>query len=132
MQESKRKEAILQDAIDTFGTVNQLEMAIEECAELIQALNKIKRTFHYLQLKGIKEQTVKFDSVKDALIYAGVCSEIADVKIMIKQLELIFNTDHISISEARKMDRLEGRIKKFKDERNIARLSLRNTLTPKN
>ncbi len=31
------------DAIMTFGTTSQIDMAIEECAELINALQKRKR-----------------------------------------------------------------------------------------
>jgi NTP pyrophosphatase (non-canonical NTP hydrolase) len=106
-------EQILKDAVDNFGVPSQLDMAIEECAELIQAINKIKRTFSVSELLEIKNGK-EFKSVKGALAYGNMCSEIADVKIMMKQLEYIFSADHISVSEERKLTRLQGRIEKFK------------------
>jgi hypothetical protein len=43
-----------------------------------------------------------------------VCSEIADVKIMLYQLEKIFDKNNIDISEERKLIRLEERLLKYK------------------
>ena len=113
------KEQILLDAIEEFGAGNQIEMAIEECAELIQALNKIKRTFNpqYLHLLKANGGHRPFENTKEALIFCNVCSEIADVKIMIQQLEKIFSKEHIDISEERKLIRLEGRIDKWRKEK---------------
>lgn len=110
------QEQILKDAIDNFGIASQLDMAVEECAELIQAINKIKRTFKQSDLLAIKNGEQDLGSVKRALAYAGICSEIADVKIMMKQLEHIFSPDHIAISEDRKLARLKNRIEDFKNK----------------
>ena len=112
---AERAEQITKDAVDTFGITNQLDMVVEECGELIQAINKTKRTFKSTQLKDIKNGK-PFDSVKTALAYGDICSEIADVKIMIKQLEHIFSPEHISVSEERKLDRLAKRIEDFKNK----------------
>jgi len=53
-------------AIKVYGEVNQENMAIEECAELIQAINKKHR--------GMKH---------------NIPEEIADVEIMLEQLKII-------------------------------------------
>jgi NTP pyrophosphatase (non-canonical NTP hydrolase) len=107
------QEIILKDAVENFGVLSQLDMAIEECAELIQAINKIKRTFSVSELLEIKNGK-EFKSVKDAITYGNACSEIADVKIMMKQLEYIFSSAHVSVSEERKLTRLKYRIEEFK------------------
>ncbi|MBK7362878.1 MAG: hypothetical protein IPJ01_11320 [Micavibrio sp.] len=106
------KDKICKDAVDTFGVNNQFDMVFEEFGELIQALNKIKRTFDINKLSEIKEGKVKFNNVKEALVYGGMCSEIADAKIMIRQLEYIFSNDHINLSEERKLIKLQDRIDK--------------------
>lgn len=43
LTEKERKEA-LREIAEHYGTGNQLEMLIEECAELIQAVQKMKRS----------------------------------------------------------------------------------------
>ncbi len=108
------KEKITKDAIDTFGIENQFDMVFEEFGELIQALNKIQRIFTVEQLVEIKSGNFKFDNYKVALTYCDMCSEIADAKIMIRQLEHIFSNDHINISEERKLIRLADTIQKEK------------------
>lgn len=100
---------ILESAIQKFGTTNQLDMAIEECAELIQSINKIKRAgivqYH------ITKPNPSMD-IKTSLTYNNLCSEVADVKIMIAQLEIMLNKTTIQISVDRKIDRLEQRLNK--------------------
>ena len=112
----ENRDQILFDAIKNFGTDNQMSMVIEECSELIQAICKIRRTFSPEQVSQIRKGTFKFESVSDALVYCNVCSEIADVKIMLGQLEKIFSPDHIYISEERKLIRLEAKIEKYKKD----------------
>lgn len=111
------KDKITKDAIDAFGVENQFKMVNEEFAEVIQALNKIQRTFTVEQLVKIKSGNFKFDNTKVALTYCDMCSEIADAKIMIRQLEHIFSNEHINISEERKLIRLADRIEKFKNNK---------------
>ena len=91
--------------------VHQLGIAFEELGELAQAINKIQRTFTLQQIIDIKNGG-KFDSVDDALVYCDLCSEVADVKIIIKQLEHIFSPEHVACSEERKLARLRGTIEK--------------------
>lgn len=63
--------------IDTYGDNAQSRLAMEECAELIQAINKMSRLN-----KGYKD----YKSAKDNLT-----EEIADVLIMIEQLKIMYN-----------------------------------------
>lgn len=79
---------IYRDAIEHFGKHNQIKQAIEEMAELIQALLKLYR---HPENSNVEE-------------------EIADVKIMIRQLELLFDKDIIDSWEQVKLKRLENLI----------------------
>lgn len=86
---------ILNSAIEIYGVDSQIEMAIEEFLELALSLQKLKR-------KG---------NFKDKMI--SVCDEMADAKIMMLQLDKVFNTYEETISERinYKIDRLQERIK---------------------
>lgn len=78
------KRNVLQAAINKFGKDQQLNMMIEECAELIQAINKYKR---YGKIENVLE-------------------EIADVQIMIEQMQMIFFPSTTEKYEREKIDRL--------------------------
>jgi NTP pyrophosphatase (non-canonical NTP hydrolase) len=82
-------------AIVKFGITHQMDMVTEECAELIQAINKYKRkTTH---------ETI-----------TGLYGEIADVEIMCAQLRLILdNNTAINRIKDQKLVRLQKHIKKF-------------------
>ena len=80
---------IYQKAINTFGEKAQIEHAIEELSELNVAL------CHYLA--GRKN---------------NVEEEIADVEIMMEQLERIFSKDEIVDIKAQKIERLIEHINK--------------------
>lgn len=86
------KKDLYKAAIEKWGVGLQVEMAIEECSELIQAIQKVKRN-----------DTIVANS--------HVCEEIADVEIMIEQLRGIFESDIIDQYKAEKLERLEIRIK---------------------
>jgi len=85
---------VLNRAIEKFGFEKQVEMIIEECAELIVALQKLKRDRGEDYLK-------KLFNVQD---------EIADVKIMIRQAEILFEDPIINKRVEFKINRLEKRI----------------------
>ena len=59
----------------------------------------------------------KFNSIGEAIIYNNLCSEVADVKIMIDQLEYIFSLEHINLSKQRRLERLENTVNKEKAKR---------------
>ena len=85
----------MQTALDKWGTDAQTDQTIEECAELIVALNKhVKRT--------PQEGTLK-----------NIIDEIADVEMMLAQMRLVFGISdeviHERISE--KFKKLEKYLK---------------------
>ena len=86
-------DSILENAIERWGIDAQCEMIIEECLELALALQKMKR------LRGDKDKK-----------YANTIDEIADVKIMIRQAERIFDSKLINQRVDFKMNRLKERL----------------------
>jgi len=94
---------ILQEAINKFGVKNQLDMAIEECAELIQAINKVRRAG---LVSDVITKPIMSVSIGDTIAYSNLCAEVADVKIMIAQLELMLDKDTIQKAYDTKIKRL--------------------------
>lgn len=82
---------IARKVISLYGKEAQIWMAIEEMAELNNALAKHRR-----------------NRVTDI----DVCEEIADVYIMMVQLSYIFGIDNVSNQVESKIKRLEERMKK--------------------
>lgn len=101
-------EEILKLATDVYGCLNQSDMMIEEAAELIQAINKMKR------LGGLNKfdfrKPNEHDSEKYCLAYHGLCGEIADVKILVRQMESMVDQETVDLIEQRKIDRLHERL----------------------
>jgi len=85
-------EDIYKEAIEKYGNLSQMDMVVEECSELIQAVQKFKR--------GEDNRS-------------NVLEEIADVEIMCAQARLIFDfTGHeVDNVKAYKLERLKQRIK---------------------
>ena len=81
---------IQEQALKRFGPDQQIDMAIEECAELIVALKHHKRG----------RATVK-----------DVAGEIADVWIMVEQLRKHFGTCLVDAAKAAKLTRLAETIR---------------------
>lgn len=88
----ERKE-ILERAIGTYGYHAQVNMCLEEMAELAKALLKMRRTGGDVQ--------EKLDNIRE---------EIADVQIMIDQMKLIYGEEPVGKSERLKLSRLEERL----------------------
>jgi NTP pyrophosphatase (non-canonical NTP hydrolase) len=99
--------SVLEQAIQKYGIGQQLDMAVEECAELIQAINKVKRAG--IVAYHITKPNQGMD-MKTVLKYTNLCGEVADVKIMIAQLELMLDAEYIKISVDRKIERLKKRL----------------------
>ena len=76
-------------ALKHFGAQSQKELLIEECAELIQALQHEKR---------------------GRINPEDICEEIADVQIMLNQISLLYPQRLIHNATERKMSRLKKRI----------------------
>lgn len=92
---AEREGKILEDAINTWGAKAQIVKAMEEMAELIQALSR-RLLCMYLNAPG---GNAALENVRE---------EMADVSIMLAQLELIFGDT--TEEEIRKLLRLEARI----------------------
>ena len=88
---------ICQQAVDTYGKDSQFEMVVEECAELIQAVQKVKRS------RGGLETLLEID---------GLIDEIADVEIMLHQLRYLIGDTRIDKQKAVKLERLQARLNK--------------------
>lgn len=82
---------IYKRAIETYGKDAQLKMAIEEMAELTQAICKSFRCNDNIE---------------------NIIEEIADVEIMLTQLKLIYklNKNEVLVKKVEKLRRLEERL----------------------
>lgn len=83
---------MLQRALDTYGSLPQIVMVFEEMSELQKELCK------YLRGRGSFEH---------------IAEEIADVEIMLEQMEMLFCcTDAVRNERRRKVKRLKDRLDK--------------------
>ena len=85
---------ICRQALELYGSRSQIDMCIEECAELINALEKYRRG------RNTK---------------ADVITEIADVQIMCEQMQELFGDMDVSAERHRKLNRLVERMDKHED-----------------
>ena len=85
---------ICAEAVDVYGTEAQIWMAIEEMAELSNAIAKHRR---------------------DRVTREDVCEEIADVAIMMIQLAAIFGPDDVNDYLEQKIDRLDKKLSKHRN-----------------
>lgn len=92
---AEREGRILQNAIDTWGPRTQTVKAMEEMAKLIQALSR-RLLCMYLNAPG---GNAALENVR---------KEMADVSIMLSQLELIYGDT--TEEEIKKLEALEKRI----------------------
>lgn len=83
--------SIFKQAVDRWGRTAQIDMMIEECAELTKALCKLKRNH---------------DPADTAALINDICEETADVQIMTMQMSLIFGSDEVSAWYSIKLERL--------------------------
>lgn len=72
-----------------YGYSSQANMLMEECAELIQAINKHKRDFRYMSNETNQKRV------------DHIAEEIADVEIMIQQVEHLLGIDKKKVEEAK-------------------------------
>ncbi len=93
---------ILENAVEKYGD-DQLVVAMEELAELIQALSKV-----YRYKDGV------YDSKEIYAIFKNAAEEIADVEIMLEQLKIYFENnqtlfyfnDTVGLFKEQKIERL--------------------------
>jgi NTP pyrophosphatase (non-canonical NTP hydrolase) len=100
-----KTQELIQKALIKYGVLNQLDMVIEESAELIQAINKAKRA-------GIVNEIGIFQPSKECTMdqikaYHDLCSEVADMMIVLLYMEELLNKEFLAITYTRKLNRLE-------------------------
>ena len=90
---------IYRKAIETYGVDNQLFQLCEEMAELMKAVNKWRRNKHLAE--------------KYPAYIEDVTEEIADVEIMLDQLQIMLEIPHNDVYDIRckKLERLADRLK---------------------
>ena len=93
------EENIFRLAVEKWGEEAQYNQMVEECAELIVAINKYKRF-----LDGERKQT-------EEEVMFNLLEEIADVKICIQQLEYIIGKDKIDEVYKLKMQKFLHQVK---------------------
>lgn len=87
-------EDLFKKTILKWGRESQIDMTIEECAELILALHKLtKRKYHPALVAGR---------------IANVCEELADVQIMINKMKALFGHEDVDAMYNIKMERLQN------------------------
>lgn len=102
------KNQTIAQAVETFGSDHQLDLAIEEMSELTKALLKHRRAM---------KQPEAWDHERTK---SNIVEEIADVEIMIEQLKLIFNCfSSVNKQKEFKLNRLAERIEQIKEINNI-------------
>lgn len=100
------KEELYKKALREWGNDSQINLAVEECAELIKVLMKHGRDLNGSTLDEILE-------------------ELADVEIMVEQMKLIFDyKEHSALKmsvfefiKKRKLERLEKRLNESNNEK---------------
>lgn len=94
-------EELYRACIDKWGKGSQIEMCVEECAELIVSIKKLFRK------KG--NETLALQDAK----FINFVSELADVAIMIEQMQIVFHCEErFEQAYKTKIDRLRKRIEK--------------------
>lgn len=88
----RMSDEFIQDIFNTYGVSLQIDKAVEECAELIHALSKFKH--------GCGK-------------YSDVIDELADMKIMLKQMTLLFGKEEIDKRMDYKVARLKKRLSEY-------------------
>lgn len=91
---TEERRALLDRAITAYGAPAQMDMAVEEMAELTKAICKVKRVSCTAEAKAVLENVVE---------------EMADVQIMLDQLRIIFGRSTVEAEEY-KLERLKKRL----------------------
>ena len=102
---STERDKILNKAIDLYGEKHQRGKAVEELSELIQSLTKYDNLSNDLS----KDCKAPPDDIYEAI--KSIKEEMADVKIMLRQLEIIFGKVDMEIVDyklQRMVDSWEG------------------------
>jgi len=101
----KHRDEILKEAVDEYGVILQVDICIEEMAELTKALLKMRRH---------KENNPLY--MQDHKLYLNlhknILEEIADVQIMLDQMRIVYGFT-LEVENS-KIDRLKTRLERDK------------------
>lgn len=86
---------LYKQAIKSWGVLAQLDMVVEECSELIKAIQKAKRA-------GTEKQRV--------ICEMFIADEVADVEIMCEQVRQIFKEQPFDKLKEQKLERLKKKL----------------------
>ena len=87
---------IYQQTIDKWGETAQLDQMMEEMAELTLAISKYKRQFN--------DSLLDYQKVG---VMENLYVEIADVKMMIEQMEYMFGQENVDKAYQKQMEKLK-------------------------
>jgi len=85
----ENEKQLYEEAINKWGPYSQIDMCIEEMAELTQAFLKLRRCDEHDPGRRVGGQEAK------SLYYVKVHQELGDVEIMLAQMREVFSTDAI-------------------------------------
>lgn len=102
------KQHTLEEAIKTFGESSQITKAIEEMAELMQALCKRNA------VRGNDKASLELK----AKLLDNICEETADVMIMMEQIAIMAGKGKVEEWKENKLQRLQKRINERKENGN--------------
>lgn len=93
--------------IEKYGVQHQLDMCIEEMAELMQAINKCRRS----GIVGTEiEKPHKGSTIEQVRAYNNLCAEVADVKIMLLQMDCMVDQERVEMIMERKIKRIWNKL----------------------
>lgn len=98
------RERIYKEGLELFGMECQYDQCTEEMAELMVAINKLKRQEKYGEYEG------------DASIKQNLLEEIADVFVCVEALSIFLDEDKMEEIIEQKMRKYERTIQKCKDK----------------
>ena len=110
MTRQEQHDIVYRRCICEYGTQPQIDMCIEEMSELTKALLKYRRKFALARGENVNPTNGDTDLLKAR---ADIIDELADVRIMCRQMELFFQAEdeverRIDFKVDRQLKRLEG------------------------
>ena len=108
MERNEQYDCIFRRCISEYGNQPQIDMCIEEMSELTKALLKYRRKAALVMGEKVNLTSDELNLTKAK---ADIVDELADVRIMCRQMELLFQVE----------DEVEERID-FKVDRQLKRL----------
>ena len=101
MDKDKRN-LVYDEALETFGMQCQYDQCVEEMAELMVAINKIKRQENFGEYEG------------ESQLRENLFEELADVFICVEGLAHFLGEDKFDDFVNKKMEKFEKTVNKFK------------------